>query len=67
MFLGFRKAGKKRLQKNLYCKDSFSCKSIIKYKRCISDLKSKIKNPPNNTGAKEYVPEFDSLKTSFIF
>ena len=56
----------KRIQKKLTKKDSVAAQLFVIDNRYKS-LSEQIKKPLSNTGLKEYIPEFDSLKTSLTF
>lgn len=56
----------KRIQKKLAKKDSVAAQ-LLDVKDRYTSLKEQIKKPLANTNLKEYIPEFDSLKTSLDF
>jgi len=56
-----------RIQKKVSIKDSVAAQQLFSVKDRYKSLTEQIKNPLNKTGLKEYIPEFDSLKTSLSF
>jgi hypothetical protein len=56
-----------KIQKKLAKKDSVAAAQLFNAKDRYTSLKEQIKNPLDKTGLKEYIPEFDSLKTSLSF
>lgn len=56
-----------RIKKALSKKDSAAAQQLFSVKDHYQSLKEQIENPLNSKGLKEYIPEFDSLKTSLNF
>lgn len=57
----------RRIQKKLAKKDSIAAQHLFNINDCYKSLKEKIQKPLSNTGLKDYIPEFDSLRTSLGF
>lgn len=57
----------RRIQKKVAAKDSIAAQQLFDIKDRYQSLQQQIKNPLNKTCLKEYIPEFDSLKTSLDF
>ncbi len=56
----------RKLQKKLALKDSVAAKALFAQNK-YQQFADKIKNPPVAAKLKEYIPQFDSLKTSLAF
>lgn len=56
----------RKLQKKLALKDSVAAKALFAQNK-YQQFADKIKNPPVASKLKEYIPQFDSLKTSLAF
>ncbi len=57
----------RKIQKKLAAKDSIAATQIFDIEDRYKSVKQQITKPLSNTGLKEYIPEFDSLKTSLSF
>ena len=56
-----------QILKKLAAKDSIAAQQLFSAKDTYQTLQKQLKKPLNNNGFKEYIPEFDSLKTSLDF